>query len=591
MTTTRPRGRTGRGTALLFFAVAVALYLPGITWGLPYASGPDRVLAWGSDEIGTLGPVAELYNVFILKGPDFNRQYPLFHYVVQAVLVGPYMLYELLTGGLTNPSPEYPFGLADPIGSLQMMTILSRIVSVLMAAGTVVAALYTGAALWGRRAGLLSGLCAMLMFQMFYYGRTSNVDMGALFWTAVGLMVFAQCIREGLTTGRAALLGTVTALGIATKDASFAGFLPIGLVVLTLRLLEGRSEGLSTRETWKPLWVGLLVSLVVYIPATGLPFFPDRFFTHLEYISGAAAAYVYPAGVRGTLGLLRETAGHLISSLGAPMAVASVAGLLLCVRRDRRGALLGLPALVIPLLTIVPISFVNIRYVLIPAHILAIFAGYGLNAAFASHNLRLRRVAPWLVVLIAGWSLVRGLELTYLMRNDGRVPASEHLRRWTRAGDTIGYWGGRRALPAMSADVAYEDSRALCSRAQWASDDAPEFLYVMPIQHFQTDHPWDLSDSIYEALLDGSLGYDLVYEGQTRGLSTRRPIPFVNPPVRIFARSDIRADRGVEPVFDRPQPLLADVERMLGVEARPPRGLIYNTNEPRISPPCELRGG
>jgi len=50
-----------RKIAVVLFLTALAVYLPGIWWGLPSGTSPMQVLPWGADELGPLGPVAELY--------------------------------------------------------------------------------------------------------------------------------------------------------------------------------------------------------------------------------------------------------------------------------------------------------------------------------------------------------------------------------------------------------------------------------------------------------------------------------------------------------------------------------------------------
>src|SRR5262245_40461227 len=94
---------------VMLCGLAVILYLPGIWWGLPYASAPDRAAAWGSDELAPLGPVAELYNTVIARRPPYNPQYPMFGYLTQAVLVGPYVVTLWLSGRLVQAGLEFPY--------------------------------------------------------------------------------------------------------------------------------------------------------------------------------------------------------------------------------------------------------------------------------------------------------------------------------------------------------------------------------------------------------------------------------------------------------------------------------------------------
>ena len=132
-----------RRTLLLLISVALVAYAVGIGSGLPHASTTDRIRPWNPDELAPLGPVAELYSV-VRHSPKFNPQYPLLHYLTQALLVGPYVIGLWLTGRLDEPSIEYPYGLTDPVSALATMTLLARFVSLLMAAGVVAAACRTG---------------------------------------------------------------------------------------------------------------------------------------------------------------------------------------------------------------------------------------------------------------------------------------------------------------------------------------------------------------------------------------------------------------------------------------------------------------
>jgi uncharacterized integral membrane protein len=287
-----PVWTSDRRILLGFFLAAVILYLPGIWWGLPHATAPDRILAWGSDELAPLGPIAELYSVFT-RSPKINPQYPLFHYVVQAVFVVPYLLWLWLTGKLANPSVNYPYGLSDPVSALAIMTLLARAASLIMASGVVVVAYKTATILWDRRTGMIAGLLVLLMYPMFYYSRTSNVDMGALFWISLGLAIFAACLRDSLSPMRAAWLGLFAGLAMATKDASYAVFLMVAVVLVPRHIGQQLQSKAGWWEACKAPSLGFLTGVGIYSAASGLLFHPDRYFTHVRYVTSAAAAYTF----------------------------------------------------------------------------------------------------------------------------------------------------------------------------------------------------------------------------------------------------------------------------------------------------------
>ncbi len=533
----------------MFFIVAIVLYLPGIWWGLPYATAPDRFKPWGPDELAPLGPIAELYSVFVSPDPkwhgfSFNPQYPLFHYIVQALTVGPYVLFLWLTGRLSQPSVTYPYGLSDPVAALADMTLLARSVNLLMAAAVVVIAYRTATILWDRRTGVITGVLVLLTYPMFYYARTSNVDMGALFWTSLGLAVFAACLRDSLTPRRSVWLGIFAALATATKDASYAAFLMLLLVLVPRHLRQQRQNGVGWRQAWRAPLVGLLFGLAAYVVASGFLFHPGRYLSHLSYIVRGSRQYpVYystPATPHGYVSLAGETVGHIMDALGAPIAAFALVGLVMCLFRVPETLGLALPALGIWLGVIIPVRFVMFRFVIIMAYALAFFAAYALSAALSVRRPAFHRAAQLCLVIVCGWSFVRGADLTYQMIYDSRYEAADWLRRNARSGDRIGYYDHPFKLPPLNSEVvtAPMPGQLISSRVWPPHQVAPEFIMVIPIQPFESSDEWALPDDTYQALRDGSLGYQQILGLQTRSLFSRRPVTFVNPPVKVFVRKD-----------------------------------------------------
>jgi hypothetical protein len=559
-----------------FFALAVILYLPGIWWGLPHATAPDRVLPWGSDELAPLGPIAELYSV-LTRSSKINPQYPLFHYVVQAFFVVPYLLWLWLTGKLANPSVNYPYGLSDPVSALATMTLLARATSLIMAAGVVVVAYKTATVLWDRRTGMIAGLLVLLMYPMVYYSRTSNVDMGALFWTSLGLAVFATSLRDRLTLRRAAWLGLFAGLATATKDASYAAFGVMGAILVFRQISCSWNRPKGSMETWKPFGMGLLVAASVYMVASGILFKPERFFLHIQFIMGATHAFVYPNSLQGYLGLLGEVVDNLVDSLGLLTVLCAGVGIILCYLRTPSRLAFGLPALGILAGTILPIHYVLFRYVMMIAYILPFFSAYALSVAFISKQPSVRKIAGIFLAVVCVWSLIRDADLTYQMIEDSRYELAAWFRENAKPGDRVGLFGAAQKLPALEAGVISVSLERWCSREAWESAQAPEFVVVIPQQHFEMIHEWSLPETIYQRLDDGSLGYQRIVRLQTRSLFSRRPVSFVNPPVQVFVKKElhpvlVKRDGNVGPV----KPLLDSLEKAFNMQAKRPPGLVRN---------------
>jgi hypothetical protein len=524
--------------SIAIFAAALSVYLIGIGWGLPPATGPERVQPWGPDEIAPMG-FGELYFVFVHPSPRFDPRYPLFHYFVQVAAVGPYLLWLGLTGQVSGVVAEYPYGLANPAQALAVLTVLGRLPSAVMAAGVVLAARHTAATLWDRTTGLLAAALAGLTLPMFYYARTSNVDMAALFWASLGLAVFAASLRPGLTVRRGLGLGVLAALAAGTKDAYYAVSMSLAPVILAM---HWRGQG-DRRALWAALGAGALV----YALASGPLFHWGRYEQHLQFILHGSPVsplrHNYnstPATLAGYLSVLGDTAYFVATALGPVTLGAAVAGLALgAVQRDR-GLALGLPALGTVLAIIVPVRFVEMRFVLPIAYCLALLAARAIAAAIAGSRRGLRLAGQIALVAAIGWLAVRGVDLTGQMLHDSRYAAAAWFARNVRPGERVTYTDGALRLPALDPAVRIVELPPTTGAVPFLERERPEFVTVIPILRLEKEHEHFLLPDAYQGLLDGSLGYCRVLDLQrTPSLFADRPIPYANPPVQVFARQDI----------------------------------------------------
>ena len=71
-------------------------------------------------------PLAEIGNI-VQPSPDRNLGYPLMYSFVVATADAPYLGYLLVTGQLRGLSATYPFGLADPVRALQVLTWIAHL--------------------------------------------------------------------------------------------------------------------------------------------------------------------------------------------------------------------------------------------------------------------------------------------------------------------------------------------------------------------------------------------------------------------------------------------------------------------------------
>ena len=526
----------------LFIGVALLVYLPGLWWGLP-AGMAGRDKPWGTDELGAVGAINETYGLLAARNPTFNPQYPMLQYFTQAAFVAPYYIGLYLTGHLSYPAPVFPYGLDHPKAELGMLTMFARLSSLLLAAGVVALAYRTGEVLRNHRVGLLMAMCVLLLYPMFYYARTSNVDMGALFWTALGLLVFAETLTSRATMAHGLWLGLTAAMAAAAKDASYAVFVPIGAIFLVRHVQEMRQRGATWMQACRVPAAALVMAIAAYAVASGLVFRPSRFMSHVRFITthnGEETTNYFrnPATFAGYMSVAREFLVNLSDGMGLPMLVAAFAGIAYWIGR-RSGLLLLwlIPALGIPVLVLLPVRFVMLRFLLITVYMLALPAADVLAREVERPSLG--RGMAWLTVaLVLGFSAVRGGDLTYQMLNDSRYAGTAWFQGVARPGDRVGHMVPARNLPYLPDGVR----TMMIQPASFTSlpdDSRPEFIISIPLSDTEIVHEPGLPDATFQQLVDGTMGYRQVALLQGRTLFSHRPARYLNPPLRIFIREDL----------------------------------------------------
>lgn len=535
---------------MVLFVVALVLYLPGIWWGLPEGT-TGRSVPWGPDELGPVGAINEVYGVFAANNPTFNPQYPLFHYLTELVTVGPYYAGLWATGHISTPAPSFPYGLDHPAVEVPMLTLLARLPSIFLAAGVVVIAFLTGRVLANPTMGVIAASVVMFQYTMFYYARTSNVDMGALFWTALGLYVFAVCLIRGVTTRRWMAFGVLAALATATKDPCYAAFLPAGAVILVLHLRQTRRTEAGPAEVMRALAKALAAAVVVYLMASGLIFRPSRFEQHIEFITTGTQGifyFRYPPTVEGYGRFLLEFMTQLVDATGVPALAAVAAGVAWWTLREPSRLLWLLPAVGVFAGVILPVRFALLRFVMIITYVGAFAAADLLSRGWLHYARGWRTLARAAVILVVGWSALRGADLTWQMMFDGRQIAAVWLGEVTRPGDRVGHVVRRQnQLPNLRNGVETLEMTPTALK-ELAAGTGPEFIVSMPLHDYEHVHELDFPADTYQRLMNNELGYRNAGVMQRPRLFDRRPAGFVNPPVRVFVREDIWRERGIAPL-------------------------------------------
>ncbi len=526
---------------LILFIIAVALYLPGIGWGIPYATHPDRVHGWATDAITPLEPLTEAYHL-MQSEPRSHVGYPVMHFLLLAAVYSPYLLFLLIAGGLTNPSPVFPFGFSDPIGSLQALEYIAKVVSICMAAGTVVVAYRLAHLLWGQTAARIAGVLTILPFSSFYYAKTGNVDIAVLFWTALGVLAFTQIAIHGFSNKSAICLGLFTAFATATKDQGAGAFLLMPPVLLILDYRRAKQTG--TPMSWKPYACGLTACIVGYLAATGMIISPDRNILHLQFVLGGgshAADFRFPATLASYWGMTQEMLIYLVRSIGPLVSLLAIAGVCLASSPLRvRQALLTPFAGHCVMLAIIRAT--RFRYTMPLSFIACIFAAYPIALAMRSKTGWHRGLAWAAVVVIGTWQLTLAGDLTYQMLNDSRYEATAWLEKHTQPGDVIAAATVIDFLPQTKPGVELISFLHSESPIDDIANYKPDVIIITPNGTTIPGgfYPASFPSDVFDSLLDGSIGYQKIAFFKTESLIKKQRLdyPTVNPPIHIFTRMD-----------------------------------------------------
>lgn len=540
-------------TGWVLCGAALVLYALAGHWGLPQATTEVGIRGWDVDGVGGMNTLSELHNLLVDPKPDWYTAYPLLHYLILTLTYLPYFALLRVTGGMATPSGEYPFGFEDPVASLWMLGLLTRVVTLVMAAGTVAALYVATRRMFDRRTAVVATAAFALAAPMVYYARTGNLDVPVLFWTALGIAVAVRAVQEELTIRRALLLGSLAALAVATKDQVYGAWVPGLLYVCWVHAMRVRAAGPSSREAarppaWQPVAALVLMGAVVFVLASGIPFFPERFIRHLRFITGFEGTFynvqnptwitqVRDATPAGYLALAGDVTLATLNAVGPLLLLLGIAGIVVARRRTRAATLLAWMVVGFLVLTIVPIRHMQYRYALFPAFILAPFASHVLVEALRGGR-RLRLASAFGLAGMFLYLLAGAADLTWQMVRDARYAAADWLREELPDSASLGWFGIRHQLPHLPAGTRGRQLEA----AEWLAKDAPRgdpaWLVVAPDFFSDTARVRSefLPDSIYRRLLDGSLGYERVGFFRTPPL-TGRPLPYlpyVNPQVQIF---------------------------------------------------------
>lgn len=406
---------------LAVLALSAALNVLGLTWGLP------SPLGWAADELTPVRVLAGMREHF---AGGWHDPYPPFHFYVLAAAYAPVLAVDSRPlADLASSETGWRRRRGD--GAVLALFLGGRLVSLLMALGTIVAVYHCGLLLFDRTSAAAAALTVALSLPFVYYAKIANVDLPLTFWFALALLAYVRLLRAPRLRDYL-LFAAAATLAVCAKDQAFALF---ALPALHLaRRGRGRDRGAA-----------VLVAVAVFLVAEGIVFNPSGFLSHLEVLTGPMNRdlQMFPRSAAGLLGMLGLTAKLLVFTLGLPATVAGVAGLWLAVR-TRRAALLPvvLPCLSY-LLFFLCVALVGYDRYLMPVVVcLSLPAGYFLAGG---HGALRRPLAAAVLV----WGLARVLAVDLALVRDARYAAEAWMAANVPPGATVAVTGPLTHLPRL----------------------------------------------------------------------------------------------------------------------------------------------
>ncbi len=202
-------------------AGSLVLNLAGIWWGLPGS--------WVAIELKPPYILDALSRHF---SHGWYDAYPPVHFYLLAAAWSPLLTLSALDRLTFDGTAAYT-----------TLVVISRLVSIAMAAGIVAAACVCGTRAFGPRAGLIAAAIVAVTAPFLYYAKTANVDVPYLFWWALSMVFYLQLLETGQTRDYIFFAAAAT-LSICTKDQAYGLYLLTPFVIVEQLWRVKREAGL-----------------------------------------------------------------------------------------------------------------------------------------------------------------------------------------------------------------------------------------------------------------------------------------------------------------------------------------------------------
>jgi 4-amino-4-deoxy-L-arabinose transferase-like glycosyltransferase len=312
--------------------------------------------------------------------------------------------------------------------------VIGRLVSVVMAALTLLIVAIMAGMTIGKRLSFLAPFFLLTGPPFVFYSKTMNLDIPYVFWVSLAVLFFLRALTTRSLFDHV-LLGAVVALAVATKDQAYGFFIVAALSLGvaswsdTSSLPSSTARALATLRDVR-LWAGATTCLLVYILVLGVLWNRDGVIEHFALITGRGSQHfrMFAPTVQGMGELTMATVRLLPPALGPVCAVFAAVGLGVALLRPRRYRLLLLLLLLAVgyLVSFVAVvGYVYDRFLLGVALPAALLAAVGFDTALrAIPAPRARRALAVGLLMLAIWPAMR---LNWRITSDSRLAVEKWM--------------------------------------------------------------------------------------------------------------------------------------------------------------------
>ena len=402
----------------IYFVLVLSLILNivPIWFGLPSYEG------WFADEILPHHVRSGLEQRF---SQGWHRKYPPLHYYLLTLVHSP----VLLTAKLLKLDPS-------TLSLYTTLMLLSRLMSIVMAAGIVFLVYKIGLEILSQRPAIFASLITSLVVPFVHYSKTANPDIPYLFWFTLSLFYFVRLMKT--RTRKYYLFFALTAvLSVSTKDHAYALYiLPIfSILCRDWKLRKKANPALTViRFISDPTYLfAVAVALATFVLVYNLTFNSSGFILHLKALTGPLREnyQLYPHTLSGHLSVLGRGLDQVRFSMGWPLFGLSIAGILAALASKPRNLHL-LSLLLFALST--EIFFIHVimynyaRFYLPACIILSFFGGQFLSSLLRSPS-RFDTLVRAAVMAIFAYSFIYAFSVDLLMIKDSRYAAEKWIKK------------------------------------------------------------------------------------------------------------------------------------------------------------------